>query len=142
MFQRKQSLYLIASIVLLIVSLLLPLGGNEELSVSYFGIEALTESSTVQGNIIFGGVGVLLGLILYVVALIMFNNRKLQMTMVKMASLLTVLGVAFTVYIINLNSFNIPFVIAIPLVAVMLSLLAHKFIKKDEDLIKSVDRIR
>ena len=142
MFQRKQSLYLILSIVLLFISLFLPVANADQVSIGYFGVEGLADKNSFEGNPIFGGGGLILGIALYVIALMMFKNRKIQIKIVKIGSIIILLGVGYIVYIIYQNSLNYLILVSIPLLAVILSLLANKLIKKDDDLIRSVDRIR
>ncbi len=139
MFQRKQSLFLIISLVIGIVSLFVPFGGNETHSLTAFSVAG---DGVFEGNPIFGGLGLVLGMLIYAIALIQFSNRKRQMTLIKVGSLFMTLGVFYSIYLISMNKLDVNYLIALPFVAEFLAAVASNFIKKDEDLIKSVDRIR
>jgi hypothetical protein len=84
-------------------------------------------------------------------SIVKFKNRVLQMRLGMLNSLLlTVVVVAFYFVIGNAKTilgqdlinekFNMGFYL--PLVAIVFNMLANRFIKKDEDLVRSVDRIR
>jgi len=88
-----------------------------------------------------------------IVAILLYKNRKLQMTICKL-NLLAYLGVIFTVffsadnaleYIMSLGldgEVQYQLGTAFPIISVILVFLASRAIKKDEDLVRSADRIR
>lgn len=84
---------------------------------------------------------------LSLVAIFMFKNRKLQFVFGRLNIILNFILLGVIVY----QSQNLPGETAVsengigmflPLVSIVLLALANKAIKKDEDLVKSVDRLR
>ena len=85
--------------------------------------------------------------ILSIVAIFMYKNRKSQFVMGRLNIILNFILLGFFVY----QSLNISGETAVsekgigmllPIVSIVLLALANKAIKKDEDLVKSVDRLR
>jgi hypothetical protein len=108
---------------------------------------------TNAGNIVFAKdkmlyLGLFLGsAILSLIAIFMFKNRKLQFVLGRLNIILNFILLGFFVYL----SLNISGETAvsekgigmfIPIISIVLLVLANKAIKKDEDLVKSVDRLR
>ncbi len=84
---------------------------------------------------------------LSILALFMFKNRRLQFVLGRLNIILNFILLGVLVY----QSQNLPGETAVsengigmflPLVSIVLLALANKAIKKDEDLVKSVDRLR
>lgn len=95
---------------------------------------------------ILAGVGVLVSLI----SIFMFKNRKTQ---IKLGYIMIILGILIPIaaYLLFTNEApNIPeeanisdgIGAYIPFAAIILALLANRFIKKDDKLVKSMDRLR
>lgn len=81
------------------------------------------------------------------ICIFLYKNRKVQMTLIKIVILLNILLLGLLVYwLLNLPGENIfsekGIGVIVPLVSIVLLLLAHKAIKKDDNLVKSVDRLR
>lgn len=81
------------------------------------------------------------------VAIFLFKNRKLQFVMGRLAILVNLILLGLLIYVsltlpgemkISENGIGM----FIPILAVLLIVLANKAIKKDEDLVKSADRLR
>lgn len=83
-----------------------------------------------------------------ILSIFLFKNRKNQMKIVKVAGLLTLMEIVFlfisyfNISTLEPTSISFGFVIFLLPISSILFFLAAKAIKKDEDLIKSVDRIR
>jgi len=84
---------------------------------------------------------------LSLLAIVMFKNRKLQFVLGRLNIILNFILLGFFVY----QSLNLSGETAVsekgigmllPLVSIVLLALANKAIKKDEELVKSVDRLR
>ena len=76
--------------------------------------------------------------------LLLFKNRKTQLLMNRLHFFVQVLAAAGLVYgMVNTDDLNVylPWVV-MPLLALTLLILSSRFIKKDEDLIRSIDRLR
>jgi len=130
--QRIQSIYLFAAIVFLTLMLFISLNTHE-----YPGMLSSWPLIMFLSLIIF----------LLFVILLLFKNRKLQIRLcyVSMIVLMFIEGLIF--YYFNLETHvkekSISYFPAIfPVVDIILIFLAVKAIKKDEELVKSMNRIR
>lgn len=83
--------------------------------------------------------------------ILQYRNRSLQRTLIRVAYILLILSVVGTWYFVDQNywvnepldpdlSYKVGFYL--PAVAIAFSFLASRSIKRDEDLVKSLDRIR
>lgn len=90
---------------------------------------------------VFGAAGAIL-----LATIFLFNNRKLQMTLTKASILLLVAGIAAAAYFFFADAAaaaaQAAAGVAMPVLAVVLGILAHRYILKDEKLVKSIDRLR
>ena len=150
MIQRIQSLYLFLSLLLGLMSLFIPWVTYEQGEVAYvfeafhFNAELINTTATSLLIILLSA--------LVAVGLISFKNRKLQMRLIKTAmflSMMLLLGFAFDHYqnierlkALGEVTMSYGFPIIFPVVNLILLWLAHRGVKKDEDLIRSVDRLR
>ena len=108
---------------------------------------------TNAGKIVFAKdellyLGLFLGsALLSIIAIFMFKNRKLQFVLGRLNIILNFFLLGFFVYL-SLNVSGETAVsekgigMFIPIISIVLLVLANKAIKKDEDLVKSVDRLR
>lgn len=89
----------------------------------------------------------LVSAILAFVAIFIFKNRKLQFVVGRLTILINLILLGLLIYV----SLTLPgeasvsekgIGMFIPILAILLLVLANKAIKKDEDLVKSVDRLR
>lgn len=86
-------------------------------------------------------------IVLSLITIFLFNNRKLQFVLVRFNILINIilLGV-FGYYTQTLSGETLvsekEIELVIPFVSIVFLYLANKAIKKDEDLVKSVDRLR
>ncbi len=150
MIQRVQSLYLLIGSV---TQVLFATG-------TYFTFQALDWTYEVTGSGIFNNEGVkthgdmktlILGLAVAVFALVtifLFKNRKQQMKFAKICGLLTLAQIVFLIISytnaqeLAEGEIGFGFATFILPISTILFFLASSAIKKDEDLVKSVDRIR
>ncbi|MCH8534862.1 MAG: DUF4293 domain-containing protein [Flavobacteriaceae bacterium] len=136
MIQRIQSLYLL--IVVILCSLLLstfPLWQNDS---------AVAEFATDYSISL---IGVSASGLLALLSIFLFKNRKLQFVLGRLNILINFFIIGFFVYwSLNLsgetNVSEKGIGMFVPLVSIVFLVLANKAIKKDEDLVKSVDRFR
>lgn len=140
MLQRIQSIYLlIAALFYGVASFMIPEWdfGRVNLLLNY------DESMIAYLYLIFA--------IFAIIIIFLFNNRKLQMKLVGLNIFLNLALLGFFVYwFLNLpgeNGFAELFSkkgigILFPIISIVFLRLAHKAIKKDEDLVKSVNRFR
>ncbi|APZ45001.1 hypothetical protein BW723_01260 [Polaribacter reichenbachii] len=89
----------------------------------------------------------ILSAILSIVTIFLFNNRKLQFVVGRIIILINLFLLGLLIYL-SLNLSGETTVsekgigMFLPILAILLVVLANKAIKKDEDLVKSVDRLR
>ena len=80
-----------------------------------------------------------------IVTIFLFKNRKQQIKFSKISGLITIAELLFlviTYFNINENEIRFGFAGFMVPITTILFFLAHKSIKKDDELVKSVDRIR
>ncbi len=136
MIQRIQSLYLL--VVVILCSLLLstfPIWKNESLEVQF--------ASDFTASLI----GVSASAVLALISIFLYKNRKLQFVLGRLNILINFFIIGFFVYwSLNLSGetqvSEKGIGMFVPLVSIVFLVLANKAIKKDEDLVKSVDRFR
>ena len=89
----------------------------------------------------------LVSAILSIVTIFLFKNRQLQFVIGRISILINLFLLGLLIYV----SLNLPgetmvsekgIGMFLPILAILLVVLANKAIKKDEDLVKSVDRLR
>ncbi|MBC6998201.1 DUF4293 domain-containing protein [Cytophaga sp. FL35] len=136
MIQRIQTVYLL---VVMLISAILPFWVNLW--------------SDANGNEIYAQSEILISIVFYVisvlalVAIVLFKNRKNQFVVNRLNLLLNLFLLGFFVY----RSLNLSgetsvsekgIGMLIPVISIVFLVLANRAIKKDEDLVKSVDRLR
>lgn len=132
MIQRIQSVYLlIAGIVSAGLSNILPTGHD---NIGEFNTPLIYETMLLSG-------------IFSILIIFIFKNRKLQFVLGRLNILLNLILLSVFVYLSLMlpgESFISEKGIGqiIPIIAIVLLVLANKSIKKDEELVKSVDRLR
>jgi len=150
MIQRIQSLYLLLAGIIQIIFA----------TGTYFTYKLQDDLYSVTGSGTFNSAGdktsgdmktLILGIgiaILALMSIFLFKNRKQQMKLSRIGGLLTIAEIVFIVISyfntkdIAEGGFKFGYVIFILPASTLLFFLAAKSIKKDDELIKSVDRIR
>ncbi|MCK5781493.1 MAG: DUF4293 domain-containing protein [Flavobacteriales bacterium] len=136
MIQRIQSVYLLIVIILGGLGLYLPIWHNAE-NITVKGFE------NIYILVLFA-----LEIVLALATIFLFSNRKLQFVLGRINILINILLLGVFVYFTQ--SFSGEAIVAsekeiglvIPFVSIVFLFLANKAIKKDEELVKSVDRLR
>ena len=149
MIQRIQSIYLLLAAILMAVTAFSPVLvlNNEGLTLFSYGIkDADLMVKPTWGIVIIAGAGALLSF----VSIFMYRNRKRQGKMVLLSALFFVLY--YLTAIIYLGSYfggfpeggisTAAYGIVLPVIALIFLLLGYNAIRKDEKLVKSLDRIR
>ena len=143
MIQRIQTVYLlltsiISGVLIFVFNLLKSLEKN------VFALDLLNSDSSLLKVV---PILFLVSAILAFVAIFLFKNRKLQFVIGRLTILINLILLGLLIYV----SLTLPGEAAVsekgigmfvPILAVLLLVLANKAIKKDEDLVKSVDRLR
>ncbi len=151
MIQRIQSVYLLLAGLLMAAATFFPLlelagEGKFTYIFSSLGIGQLfTVQYPTWGIVFFAGLSALLALI----NIFLYKKRKLQMKVGTLTSLLILffyvtLYVYFNAYTVKygLTFSSFQFGLILPVIALIFNVLAILRIKKDENLVKSLDRIR
>ena len=143
MIQRIQTVYLfLASLISGVLIFVFDLW--ESIGKDIFAIDLLNSESYLLKVI---PVLFLVSAVMAFVAIFIFNNRKLQFVVGRLTILINFILLGLLIYV----SLNLPgeasvsekgIGMFIPILAILLVVLANKAIKKDEDLVKSVDRLR
>ncbi len=157
MIQRIQTIFLVLVIILGSLFSYLPIlefTGYEAtyLMNAYKTVNVVDSTEVISKNM---GIGVMQGLVVLValVIIFLFKNRQLQMKLAKLNILLIALQIAAIVMYSdtaktaigpNANDVlvNYKFGAVIPVISLILTYLAIRFIKKDEDLVRAADRLR
>ena len=90
----------------------------------------------------------LLAMLLNVVSIFLYNNRKNQITWIKRSALLQVIAFAFCVGVllslggIGTYLWDEALGSGLALLGLLFQILAMRYIRKDEELVRSMDRIR
>lgn len=136
MIQRIQSIYLLlVALISSVVSTLVP-----------YGFDQNNNELLVQDNLLV--LGMFAGsAVLAVVSIFLFKNRQLQFVLGRINILLNfiLLGV-FVYWSLTLSGETLVsekgIGMLLPIISIVLLVVANKAIKKDENLVKSVDRLR
>jgi multisubunit Na+/H+ antiporter MnhB subunit len=104
----------------------------------------------LEGNVLWNGIAILIlvGIILFlqVYAILKYKNRPSQIRLIKYSilGLVVLFGIFFITAYYSFNREQTSFKIShvFPVIAIILNYLAMSAIKKDEALIRSIDRIR
>lgn len=158
MIQRIQSLFLVIAVVALLLLLAFPFAtfysqtGIYELDI--FGLESITPGNPIPfADWFFWPLTAVAALviILDLVALFSFKKRIKQINLTHVAVFLNILlVVALMFYYIpgveektnTTVDYQDAFGIYLPLISLVFTLIAQRYIKKDERLVRSVDRLR
>ena len=142
MIQRIQSIYLI---IVFILSAMLPFIFKlwEDSKKEVYALDLFSEMSLLAKLV---PVFFLLTALIAFIAIFKFKNRELQFVLGRIIILINLFLLGILMYL----SLTIPGEVSsekgigmfIPIVVILFVVLANKAIKKDEDLVKSVDRLR
>lgn len=147
MIQRKQTIFLILSLIVLALGVYYPIYG---LDLQGKGdVSVLFNLCTVGKDIVQGGI-VLFFLMVAAfifdgVSIFLYKNRKRQMRLVTLAIVVLVLWYLYLAVGIkwnHLDAYQWHISTVLPLISIILNVLAHHGISADEKLVRSMDRIR
>jgi len=140
MIQRIQSLFLLAAGGLLLSLFKLPLAKSEKAFGEIYANNTLDLNDHIGLLVL-----TVLGGLLAIGTIFLFNNRKLQSTLSYTVALLSIVlfGLGYWLYSSTEGGeASISAGLFMPLAALVLANLASVFIKKDDNLVKSMDRLR
>lgn len=165
MIQRKQTLFLLATFVLLTIQLFSPLNTivyntpgegemiSETIKLMPFGIDSALFGKLHNPISIYYGVMLIVAALLALTAIFLFKNRPLQMRITLFSLFATMIVIGLECYYLysvmgvigntSVESSNIySMIIAAPVLDIILLFIAHRLILKDEVLIRSNERFR
>jgi len=147
MIQRIQTVYLLISALLIGLLFLFPFAETVKDGLVYlFNFHGIVQNGIIKENGVF--ISVLIGLILVLqgFAIGSYKNRTRQIRLIVFSIVLMLgfLGMVyfFTYYLFNGAQISFKISVLFPVVAIILDYLAIQGIRKDEALIRSIDRIR
>jgi hypothetical protein len=149
MIQRKQSVLLALAALFLVQLFIFPVYGfekdNEVLLFYIYGFGQISTDyfATIALNVF--------SIFLLVITVFVYKNRKQQMLLCKIATLL-ITGLIVAIFYFAENAKSLPELLGYtseirpmmiaPLAALVMVVLANRAIKKDEELVRSADRLR
>ncbi len=150
MIQRKQTIFLLLALAALIVCLCLPIGkltnsATLGAEVAVYNIGLYTSTGISAHPILF--VDIVVVATLTFIDVFLYKKRKLQMKICVVNIILCLVWYAYYAFMAlsmfkGIGTFSMSFAVCLPLVAIILQALARSGIKADEELIKSMSRIR
>ncbi|CAM1347900.1 DUF4293 domain-containing protein [Tenacibaculum insulae] len=145
MIQRKQSIYLIiAGIISAGLTFVFSLWTNTEAKTTTYVIDLFSGASILQkiAPVLF-----YTSALVSIVTIFLFKNRQLQFVLGRLNILINLFLLGVLIYLSQTLSGEASVSekgigMFFPVIVILLLVLANKAIKKDEDLVKSVDRLR
>lgn len=143
MIQRIQTIFLLLSSLCLAGLFALPLATSKVAGQSFLNDKVYSIMDSPILIIITA-----LAILLPAIAIFLFNNRKLQVSLSRISGVSSILVLVAAVVLLMLNNlFNaenlqVGLGVVLVVLATIFSFLASRFIKKDDNLVKSMDRLR
>lgn len=143
MIQRIQTLFLLLGAVASFATLSLPFAttGQAIAGSAIFGDQVFNVNDHIALLVFFA-----VGGALAIAAIVLFKNRPVQLVLALLAALANAGGGIFAGFLYsqdgNESQATLGAGIALPLVALAMHMIARRFIRKDEQLVKSMDRLR
>ena len=145
MIQRKQTIFLLLSMLVIALSFFFPILGVE----GAVGQEDLLFNLSAMGGTMSGNIGLfitmLAAFLLNGAAIFAYKERRKQMKMILGGVVLMVIWyvlIVITIHRADVRLYHWHLSAILPLLVIILNLMAYKGVKHDENLIKSMDRIR
>lgn len=130
MIQRIQTLYLFAAAILsALAAFVLPM----------YVLDGASYASTANAST-FGGFGA--SMALFSGSILLYNNRNLQLLIVRLGMLMSLLVLGALIWIIQGEGASAGWGVVVPFINIVLAFMASKGIQKDEKKVRSLDRLR
>lgn len=153
MLQRIQTIYLLASAILLFSCLGVTIAVFSDIKSEFFltAFIIVDSHSAVYSNspsILSIGVTMWLTALISIITIFLFKKRLLQLRFIRYTQILKISILAYIAYVIHTitstseYSFTPSLGLLLIVIAFVTDWLAYRAIKKDEELVRSVDRIR
>ena len=154
MIQRIQTVYLLIAEMLIGALFFVPFAeiAGKEGSIYQFDIKGIYLEGSKNAEIIYGSMPLvilwLMSMILVVATIFLYKNRVLQIRL-SMINIFILLGLGGLIYYyvwssakILMGVYHLTIYLVFPVIAAILIYMAFKAIRKDELLVRSIDRIR
>ncbi len=151
MLQRIQSVYLALAVILLVLCCCMPLALFEPEGMGFprmmYSLVAINADGAIESYLPTALLLILVFAELFsVLALMGYKNRKKQMSMCSITIIIELLWVicyaGITFLLKGGDVFRPELAACFPVIAMILTIMARRAIKKDDDLVRSADRIR
>lgn len=138
MIQRKQTLWLLLAIAAYIITFFLPVYSGTRVRDTSTIFESLTAGSTFLLL-----VSTVVAIVFTLIIILLFKSRKLQLRLCLVAILFSIGIIAlYYIEIGHFNQGNLSLYALLLIIPIASYILAYSGIRKDEKLIKSLDRLR
>ena len=151
MIQRIQTIYILLAALFMVLFYLLPIATfiTDDFAFEFFNCH-LTHPDDAKSLVTLIPLAILpsITVLISVISILLFKKRKIQMHLCKINMLLIattiIVGVFYFLKIADLvdGSVQYGFAVIFPLLAFVTTAMANSAIKKDDDLVRSADRIR
>jgi hypothetical protein len=155
MIQRVQTVYLILVLIFALLFIFLPMGylstPGTTLSIKAWNLPETILEATSYATALLGWLSLVLAIIIMILTLHMilqFRKRLYQIKIGKILILLHLVTVVSTFFYLDnikeiaLGTFSYGIAIIFPLISMLLVLMANRAIRRDENLVRSADRLR
>jgi len=147
MIQRKQTLFLLAVVLIGFIMLFVPFISYNRTG-AYFNLAMISaiNSAEITSDIYYPFIINAFVIILATIIIFLFKNRVLQYKLVNLLAFLNifVIGSFFLLDFFTIAVENVSFTFGafLPVISAVLAYFAGHFIKKDEEMVRNADRIR
>lgn len=149
MIQRKQTLFLLLALILVVLTLCQPFASIDAQGLGSEQLLFNTGYKDGNGQLHLGlwhlFSALVVSFIFGLTAIFTYTRRRLQMRLCTWAAVFSALWyvlVFSSIDLGNIRSYHPRFAFFLPLVAIVLFYLAYRGVKHDDDLVRSADRIR
>jgi hypothetical protein len=155
MIQRVQTVYLMLVLIFALLFIFLPMGylstPGTTLSINGWNLPETILEATSYATALLGWLSLVLAIIIMILTLHMilqFRKRLYQIKIGKILILIHLITVVSTFFyldnvkVIAQGTFSYGIAIIFPLISMLLVLMANRAIRRDENLVRSADRLR
>ena len=149
MLQRKQSLYLLVSMLLILSNLVNPFISVDNLIFTAFKLQQIGTADPISLSTFPIAIYIIILTLLHIFTIMLFKKRTLQMRFAMLSLFLSVgfYGILFFYHFMSKDVVSIEFNqygfgLVSPVLAAVFDFMAYKGIKKDEKLVRDSERFR
>jgi phosphatidylserine synthase len=149
MIQRKQSIFLLLSVLVFIATYYFSFGSFGNNTLATYRVSDASGAEVSNINTYFFGVPFSLAATLTLVSMFMYKSLQRQMAMIRFTFILFTISAVLLVFyirsasvVLNGENFTPGISFFLLFVCIFLNMYALRLIRKDDKLLKSVDRIR